>query len=267
MMRRSLLLVLSAMLVAACAGPLLANAPAPTGAPFEKPTPRPSAIDPIPVSLPADDAPHDQLTEWWYVTGHLATLDGTRAFGYEAVIFRAQRGDFPVSWASHVALTEKPSPGRSGSFHYFERSEIGPQVDITSLLFSRVATAFAIVLARGRNDTSERHRDTVSQLSVRGDSHRTATVLRTGEAHGRACRRDIPWHVMAGVLQQDQEDSEDSGTTGGVCVDSAIVVDRSTWQRSATVRQSARQAVEEGNRRPSIHGHSPQAQLERGFGT
>ncbi|NBP83298.1 hypothetical protein EBU60_05495 [bacterium] len=106
MMRRGLLLVLSAALAAACSGPILANSPAPTGAPYEKPTPRPSAIDPIAVSLPADDAPHDRLTEWWYVTGHLTTLDGAREFGYEAVVFRAKRGQFPVSWASMLVLPD-----------------------------------------------------------------------------------------------------------------------------------------------------------------
>ncbi len=144
MMRRGLLLMLSAMLVAACSGPLLANAPAPTGAPFEKPTPRPSAIDPIPVSLPADDAPHDRLTEWWYVTGHLATLDGTREFGYEAVVFRAQRGEFPVTWASHIAITEKPRNGRPGSFAYDQRAEVGPQVNIAPVMSRAVSAAFAI---------------------------------------------------------------------------------------------------------------------------
>ena len=91
-----------------------------------------------------DDAPHDRLTEWWYVTGHLTTLDGTRAFGYEAVIFRAIRGDFPVTWASHMALTEKPRAGREGSFTYYERAEIGPQVDISALIDGPVAAAFAI---------------------------------------------------------------------------------------------------------------------------
>ena len=144
MMRRSLLLLLSAALAAACSGPLLANSPAPTGAPFVKPTPRPSAVDPVAVLLPRDDAPHDRLTEWWYVTGHLTTVDGTREFGYEAVIFRAQRGGFPVSWASHIAITEKPRGGRAGSFSYDQRIEVGAQVNIGPNMFRPVSAAFAI---------------------------------------------------------------------------------------------------------------------------
>jgi len=144
MTRRALLLLVSAVLAAACSGPLLANSPAPTGAPYEKPTLRPSTSDPIAIELPRDDAPHDRLTEWWYVTGHLTTIDGTREFGYEAVIFRAKRGQFPVTWASHIAITEKPRGERVGSFSYDQRTEVGPQVSIGPNMFRAVSAAFAI---------------------------------------------------------------------------------------------------------------------------
>ena len=62
--------------------------------------------DPIPVELPRDDGPHDRLTEWWYYTGHLRAEDGRR-FGFEAVVFRAERGSVPPSWAAHLALTDE----------------------------------------------------------------------------------------------------------------------------------------------------------------
>jgi predicted secreted hydrolase len=90
-------------------------------------TPRPP--DPQPVVLPRDDGPHDRLTEWWYYTGHLAAPDGSR-LGFEYVVFRAERGGFPVSWASHLALTDETG----GRFHYAQRSEIGPQVDRSPVL-------------------------------------------------------------------------------------------------------------------------------------
>src|SRR5512146_2511105 len=83
-----------AVLAGACTaggGPVLANptAPRPSLAPS---TPRPARpADPLPVVLPRDDGPHDRLTEWWYYTGHLTTTDGRR-FGFEDVIFRAERG-------------------------------------------------------------------------------------------------------------------------------------------------------------------------------
>jgi predicted secreted hydrolase len=83
--------------------------------------------DPRPISLPRDDAPHDRLTEWWYYTGHLRTVDGHR-FGFEYVIFRAERGGFPVTWASHVAITDETGD----AFHYAQRTEIGPQVNRAS---------------------------------------------------------------------------------------------------------------------------------------
>ncbi|HEX7399028.1 MAG TPA: lipocalin-like domain-containing protein, partial [Candidatus Limnocylindrales bacterium] len=101
-----LLPALLALVLAACSGPVLANPPAarPSAAPR---TPVPAApADPQPVVLPRDDGPHDRLTEWWYYTGHLAAADG-RTFGFEYVIFRAERGGFPVSWASHLAITDE----------------------------------------------------------------------------------------------------------------------------------------------------------------
>jgi predicted secreted hydrolase len=118
-------LALVALLVAGCAGaPILANPPAahPT-APAATPAPSRPA-DPQPVVLPADDAPHHRLTEWWYDTGHLRTSDGRR-YGFEFVIFRAERGGLPVSWASHVAITDETGQ----TFRFAQRTEIGPQAD------------------------------------------------------------------------------------------------------------------------------------------
>jgi predicted secreted hydrolase len=112
--------------VAACSGggPILANQPAalPSITPM---TPAPSRIDdPVPIELPRDDAPHDRLTEWWYYTGHLRSGDGRR-FGFEYVVFRAERGAFPTSWVAHLAITDETA----GVFHYGQRLEIGPGVD------------------------------------------------------------------------------------------------------------------------------------------
>jgi len=107
-----------------CSAPILANPPItfPSPAP---PSAAPSrAPDPIPIAFPVDDGPHHRLTEWWYYTGHLQT-DGGVNFGFEAVVFRAERGTLPPAWAAHLALTDEQ--GRA--FHYAQRSEIGTQVD------------------------------------------------------------------------------------------------------------------------------------------
>jgi len=120
-------LVLVAILAAGCGGgPVLANPPADEGIrPTAPPTFAP-VTDPQPIVFPRDDAPHDRLTEWWYYTGHLRDDAGGR-WGFEFVVFRAERGGFPETWASHLALTDESA----GTFEYAQRSEIGPQVDLS----------------------------------------------------------------------------------------------------------------------------------------
>ncbi|MEO5966357.1 MAG: lipocalin family protein [Candidatus Limnocylindrales bacterium] len=119
-----LLLVLVAVIVAACSGPVLANPPVAHPVVTPQPSAAPRLPDPQPVVLPRDDGPHDRMTEWWYYTGHLRATDGQR-FGFEYVVFRAERGGFPVTWASHLALTDETG----SAFHYAQRTEIGTQVD------------------------------------------------------------------------------------------------------------------------------------------
>ena len=117
--------ILAALLAGCGGGPLLANPPAQR--PVATPPPKPSPVvvmDPQPVVLPRDDGPHARLTEWWYYTGHLVDEKGGR-WGFEYVIFRAERGRLPVGWASHLALTDEAQ----ARFMYAQRNEIGPQVD------------------------------------------------------------------------------------------------------------------------------------------
>ncbi len=71
--------------------------------PFTPPNATPAA--PPPVNLPADESPHDGLTEWWYYTGHLRADDGAR-YGFESVIFQSRRSDFPPVYSAHVAITD-----------------------------------------------------------------------------------------------------------------------------------------------------------------
>jgi len=54
------------------------------------------------VKLPADDAPHNNYTEWWYYSGHLRTADGKR-FSFHYVIFVINRmAGFTVAHASFL---------------------------------------------------------------------------------------------------------------------------------------------------------------------
>ncbi len=117
-------------------GAILAN-PTPYRPAIPTPAPTPTlAADPQPVVFPTDEAPHDRLSEWWYYTGHLLTDDG-RKFGFEFVIFRAERGTFPVGWASHLALTDE----LGDKFTYDQRSQLGPAVD------QRPAQGFDLAIA------------------------------------------------------------------------------------------------------------------------
>jgi len=59
-----------------------------------------------PIQFPRDDAPHDDLTEWWYYTGHLAADDGRR-YGFEFVVFQTVRGEYPVAYFSQFAITDR----------------------------------------------------------------------------------------------------------------------------------------------------------------
>jgi putative drug exporter of the RND superfamily len=137
--------LLAVLLLAACSpgGGVLANPPVVRPSPAPTATAPPLGADPQPVRLPADDAPHQRLTEWWYYTGHLQASDGAR-YGFEYVIFRAERGDFPVSWAAHLALTDEDGQ----AFFYAQRSEVGPQVDVRAVLSSG-PDAFAFAIAGG----------------------------------------------------------------------------------------------------------------------
>ena len=125
--RLTALLLVATTALGACTGtggPILANATAPRPS-IAPPTQPPVAIvDPIPVTFPRDDGPHDRLTEWWYYTGHLRATTGER-FGFEYVIFRAERGDFPTTWASHLAITDETND----AFYYGQRLDVGEQVD------------------------------------------------------------------------------------------------------------------------------------------
>ena len=106
--RVGFVIAMLAWLLSACStgAPILANPTAPRPS-VVTPTRTPVAIaDPVKVVLPRDDGPHDRLTEWWYYTGHLRATNGSH-YGFEYVIFRAERGRFPVSWVSHLALTDE----------------------------------------------------------------------------------------------------------------------------------------------------------------
>ncbi len=83
--------------------------PAPTQAPLP------------PAAFPQDEAPHQDLTEWWYYTGHLHGTDAqgqAHTYGFELVFFQTLRGQLPPYYAAHFAVSDLTA----GQFHYDERA-------------------------------------------------------------------------------------------------------------------------------------------------
>jgi predicted secreted hydrolase len=54
------------------------------------------------ISLPADDAAHAALTEWWYYNGHVATASGD-TYSFHLVVFKRQGGQGAPARAAYVA--------------------------------------------------------------------------------------------------------------------------------------------------------------------
>ncbi|MBV9121119.1 MAG: carotenoid 1,2-hydratase [Chloroflexi bacterium] len=108
-------MLLAGLLLAACgrAAPVDPGVLAPASA-LAAPTALPR------LQLPADDAPHKALTEWWYYTGHLTASDG-HTYGFEFVIFEANRRGGPTAYAAHFAVTDNTR----GQFRFDQRSSNG----------------------------------------------------------------------------------------------------------------------------------------------
>ena len=87
--------------------------------PAARPAPAQTSLPPV--SFPQDEAPHHDLTEWWYYTGHLYTRDTTGrtlTYGFELTFFQTLRGQFAPYYAAHFAISDISG----GQFHYDQRA-------------------------------------------------------------------------------------------------------------------------------------------------
>jgi predicted secreted hydrolase len=173
----ALVLTLAGCTGATAGAPILANpAVAPPVIPAR--TAAPSTLpDPLPVVLPRDDGPHDRLTEWWYYTGHLRAADGAR-FGFEFVFFRAERGGFPTSWVSHLAITDETG----ARFLYSQRLEVGPQVDRSPRGADGIPTGFDLSMAGADPSRPETFGRPAWAMSGSGGVDRLSAMLAPDEA-------------------------------------------------------------------------------------
>ena len=141
------LLILLVLILASCSVP---GVPA-TSAALPGVGAQPTALPLPPIHFPQDEAPHKDLTEWWYYTGHLnaVTPDGkTHHYGFELVFFQALRSDYPPIYAAHFAISDITR----GQFHYDQRRLTEPNAVIPN---GTSATGFNVAIsdwsARGLN--------------------------------------------------------------------------------------------------------------------
>jgi len=206
--------VVAVSLFAGCGGPILANPPAARHEPPPVASPAARPADPLPIAFPRDDGPHDRLTEWWYYTGHMRDAAGHR-FGFEFVVFRAERGDFPVTWASHLALTDETR----GRFSYAQRLEVGPQADRSPRQgTSAEPTGFALAVlpAGGRRGPTGKAAPTPWLMSGGPGRSRLEAALNADEATtaGRDFGLDLELDETQPVLH-DRDGWLDFSAAGG----------------------------------------------------
>lgn len=114
--------LLLALLFAACGMPgTIAS-----GGHLPRVSPTPPTPQPLPpVRFPQDEAPHHDLTEWWYYTGHLRGTDTqghAHTYGFELTFFQTLRGGFAPYYAAHFAVSDITG----GGFHYDQRAAFEP---------------------------------------------------------------------------------------------------------------------------------------------
>jgi len=79
--------------------------------------------EPEPVfSLPADEAPHIGMMEWWYYTGHLWTQE-QRRYGFEVSFFQVATVQ-QATYMGHFAISDS----QAGLHHYDQRLTTEPQI-------------------------------------------------------------------------------------------------------------------------------------------
>jgi len=115
------------LLLSSCAFPGTAS----TSQQLPEVTTTPQAQSLPPIRFPRDEGAHNDLTEWWYYTGHMNTTtpDGKpHHYGFELVFFQARRSDFPPVYAAHFAISDVTR----GEFHFDQRRLTEPTADATS---------------------------------------------------------------------------------------------------------------------------------------
>jgi predicted secreted hydrolase len=88
------------------------------------------AADALPlVQIPQEEAPHHDVTEWWYFNGHLRGFDifgRPHSYGYELVFFQFNFPNQPLPiYQGNLAITDLTANG----FHYEQKIVAQPVPD------------------------------------------------------------------------------------------------------------------------------------------
>ena len=122
------------------------------------------------------------------------------------MIFRAERGGFPVSWASHLALTDE----NGDTFRYAQRIEVGPQVDLP--VAAPDGFDLAIVV---RPDAAGNGRRPVDDVRACDGTTRSLRRRRGGSTAGRDFGLDLQLDATKPPALHDTDGWIDFGPAGG----------------------------------------------------
>ena len=164
---RYIVLLILTVVLASCGVPGIVS----TDAQLPQVSATPPKVTLPPVRFPQDEAPHRDLTEWWYYTGHMnaTTPDGkSHHYGFELVFFQALRSDLPPVYAAHFAITDVTR----GQFHFDQRRQVEPGAFIpngTSTSGFNVAIGdWTIQGVNGRDQLSAQMSDYAMHLALVG---------------------------------------------------------------------------------------------------
>ncbi|MBI4328412.1 MAG: hypothetical protein HY685_00935 [Chloroflexi bacterium] len=93
--------------------------------PLPSPPPPPPTPTPGPIAFPVDEAPHDDLLEWWYYNGHLQDEQG-REYGFHFVVFQAARQGIPPVYTAHASLTDVERDAHSYEVRFTAGEQLQP---------------------------------------------------------------------------------------------------------------------------------------------
>lgn len=173
-------LVLVATLLSGCGvpGTIASGGTLPTAAPASTPASLP------PVSFPRDEAPHHDLTEWWYYTGHMLAVDAsgaTHEYGFELTFFQTLRGSLSPYYAAHFAISDITR----GHFSYDQREGFEPN---------------SVIPAAGSTAGFSLNHDGWTAKGLNGHDHLSASMSNYAFDVGLTATKPVVLHGGNGVI-------------------------------------------------------------------